>query len=65
MRFEIGEAAVLFYLSFVLESTMEVFAAIVDCRAKKLSIGGAFVGLRRGGSERNRAGYWRGEGGYA
>ena len=65
MRFETGEAAGLFYLSFVLESTMEVLAAIVDCRVKKLSIGGVSVGLRTGGSERNRAGYWRGEGGYA
>ena len=65
MRFEIGEAAGLFYLSFVLESTMEILAAIVDCRVKKLSIGGASVGLRRGGNERSRAGYWRGEGRYA
>ena len=65
MRFEIGEAAGLFYLSFVLESTMEVLAAIVDCRIKKLSIGGAFVGLRKEGGERNGAGYWRREGRYA
>ena len=64
MRFEIGEAAGLFYLSFVLESTMEVLAAIVDCRAKKLSTGGASVGLQRGSSKRNRAGYWRREGEY-
>ena len=65
MRFEVGEAAGLFYLSFVPESTMEILAAIVDCRSKKLSIGGAFMGLRRGGSERSGAGYWRREGGYA
>lgn len=44
---------------------MEILAAIVDCGVKKLLIGGASVGLRRGGSERNRAGYWRGEEGYA
>ena len=65
MRFKIGEAAGLFYLSFVLESTMEVLADIVDCRAKKLSIGGASVDLRRRGNERNVAGYWRRKGGYA
>ena len=61
MRFEIGEAAGLFYLSFVPESTMEVLVAIVDCRVKKLSIGGAFVCLWKEGSKRNGAGYWRRE----
>ena len=55
---------VFFTCLLFLSRLLEILAAIVDCGVKKLLIGGASVGLRRRGSERSRAGYWRKEEGY-
>ena len=55
---------VFFTCLLFLSRLLGILAAAVDCGVKKLSIGGASVGLRRGDSERNRIGHWRRERGY-